>query len=141
MSEYNFLEDIEEGIKASDQAEQNVNEIAELISALEQSIKTKYDLELKKRNAVDINSIMNSFNSLSKTANPETIFSLSSGSSSLDIMSIKLEDKGYPVKLSYDGQNYFCENLTALQRAISKLLKTAYFGKKIKKLISDWFLF
>ncbi len=71
MSEYNFLEDIEEGIKASDQAEQNVNEIAELISALEQSIKTKYDLELKKRNAVDINSIMNSFNSLSKTANPE----------------------------------------------------------------------
>ena len=137
MSEYNFLEDIEEGIKASDQAEQNVNEIAELISALEQSIKTKYDLELKKRNAVDINSIMNSFNSLSKTANPETIFSLSSGSSSLDIMSIKLEDKGYPVKLSYDGQNYFCENLTALQRAISKLLKTAYFGKKIKKLISD----
>ncbi len=137
MSEYNFLEDIEEGIKASDQAEQNVNEIAELITALEQSIKTKYDLELKKRNAVDINSIMNTFNSLSKTTNPETIFSLSSGSSSLDIMSIKLEDKGYPVKLSYDGQNYFCENLTALQRAISKLLKTAYFGKKIKKLISD----
>lgn len=137
MSEYNFLEDIEEGIKASDQAEQNVNEIAELIAALEQSIKTKYDLELKKRNAVDINSIMNTFNSLSKTTNPETIFSLSSGSSSLDIMSIKLEDKGYPVKLSYDGQNYFCENLTALQRAISKLLKTAYFGKKIKKLISD----
>ncbi|MGQ1417613.1 hypothetical protein ACT405_17845 [Acinetobacter baumannii] len=137
MSEYNFLEDIEEGIKASDQAEQNVNEITGLITALEESIKTKYNLELKKRNAVDINNIINSFNSLSKTTNPETIFSLSSDSSSLDIMSIKLEDKGYPVKLSYDGQNYFCENLTALQRAISNLLKTAYFGKKIKKLTSD----
>ncbi|WP_202724365.1 hypothetical protein [Acinetobacter pittii] len=140
MSEYNFLEDIEEGIKASDQAEQNVNEITGLITALEGSIKTKYNLELKKRNAVDLNNIINSFNSfnsLSKTTNPETIFSLSSDSSSLDIMSIKLEDKGYPVKLSYDGQNYFCENLTALQRAISNLLKTAYFGKKIKKLTSD----
>lgn len=110
MSEYNFLEDIEEGIKASDQAEQNVNEITGLITALEGSIKTKYNLELKKRNAVDLNNIINSFNSfnsLSKTTNPETIFSLSSDSSSLDIMSIKLEDKGYPVKLSYDGQNYF----------------------------------
>ncbi|MBC9230102.1 hypothetical protein HI850_012280 [bacterium SPL81] len=135
MSEYNFLEDIEEGIKASDQAEYNINEIHELILALKRSIQSKYNLELKERNMVDFNNIFKPLNALSKTAHPEKIFSLSSDSSSLDIMSLKLEDQGYPVKLSYDGQTYFCENLNALQRAISNLLKTAYFGTIIKKLV------
>ncbi|WP_333616998.1 hypothetical protein [Acinetobacter variabilis] len=137
MNDYDFLADIESGISASEEADQNKTEIMDFLASLGSLLQEKYGIEIKLRNVMDFEILKVAFpiTPATKPRLPEQILSLNKDGKTEDIATIKLEDVGYPVKVSYDGKHNYCSNIESLKSEISQLLKSAYFGSKIKKMI------
>jgi len=142
----NFLESIKEGVAKAEASDRHVKEVSMLFRELNQEL-SSYEgagLRIARRiSTVAKIAEVSSYLSDNKVVNEyfaadRLVLSDAEGKRSFaDIAKWRQHVNGFPCILSFEGQDFICDNIDDLKSAIQMLLSTVGFGKSLSKAISE----
>ncbi|MHC8315686.1 hypothetical protein [Pseudomonas sp. LB3P31] len=137
-----FIDSFNKGLSAAEKAIANKDEIDSVIEQLSEQLSQATNGRLK-ISIVEKHSPLSGFSmSLSELVNRKTYWAIAASNplttyQSTELAEWKLSESGYPCRIVLSDKEIYCEDKTALENALSKMIATPEAGKKLKAVIEQ----